>query len=90
MRKNRIVLYIISIAILVLMAVGTTFCEQGEQGEQKEINISELYKEIELFSDGISFWQQIRLLLFRFSGISISRSIWSLITVVFRNCFTDK
>ena len=52
MRKNRIVLYVISIAILVLMAVGTTFCEQGEQ---KEINISELYKEIELFSDGISF-----------------------------------
>ena len=52
MRKNRIVLYIISIAILVLMAVGTTFCEQDEQ---KEINISELYKEIELFSDGISF-----------------------------------
>ncbi|MCK4462932.1 MAG: S41 family peptidase [Candidatus Omnitrophica bacterium] len=52
MRKNRIVLYVISIAILVLMAVGTTFCEQSEQ---KEIDISELYKEIELFSGAISF-----------------------------------
>lgn len=52
MHKKQFLPALIAIVILVLMTVGPTFCEQSEQ---KEINISELYKEIELFSDGISF-----------------------------------